>query len=451
MANDEGQGGGRLEIPLAALRIGTNLIGLKVRLIILAVGAAIVLILVTGLLALTAIASLSGSGRNAANVNSNMSGAVCGPPGQSGQTVEAPQDYQDTQVANAQLIDRVAREVGAPGAATRLAILVSIDETDLTNLDGGDRDSAGLFQQRPSQGWGTLEEVTNPEHATKSFLLGPEHDGSGGLVAVEGWESMEPYEAAWQVQRSQHRDATLEHYDEVDPILQKAGLDLDYEGSGFWASSAPASDDPFESNATSDAQPAAPAGDGCTTSGGDTAAVAGVEGLDDLPQFPIPDGCTDASVAWEPYGPDGLNGHVPDANLCALPFATDAEARVQDRPAAALIALNAEFKKEFGSDLAVYSTYRTIDKQVELKASKGYMAATPGWSNHGYGLAIDVELTPEQHTWMRENSIRFGWWHPLWARPDGTKAERWHWEYGSWLYDDRYKGKISDDQLTYNL
>ncbi|MDN5654093.1 MAG: M15 family metallopeptidase, partial [Kocuria sp.] len=96
-------------------------------------------------------------------------------------------------------------------------------------------------------------------------------------------------------------------------------------------------------------------------------------------------------------------------------------------------------------------TYRTYDKQVELKASKGRMAARPGWSNHGYGLAIDIQLTPEQHTWMRENSIRFGWWHPLWARPDGTKPESWHWEYGSWLYDDRYKGKISDDQLTYNL
>ena len=124
---------------------------------------------------------------------------------------------------------------------------------------------------------------------------------------------------------------------------------------------------------------------------------------------------------------------------------------MQVRPAAALYALNKEFKAEFGHDLTVTSTYRTFAKQEEVKADKGYMAATPGWSNHGYGLAVDVSLTDEEHTWMRENAIRFGWWHPLWARPNGSKPESWHWEYGSWLYDERYKDQISDDQLTYNV
>lgn len=442
MSENNDQQHGTAQLPVAAIRLGVGLLTSKVRLIILAIIAAIVAIALVAAVALVALASFMGGGQSASSTTSVANGA-CAPVGTSNQSIEAPAEYQEDQVTNAKLIDEVARSVGAPGEATRLAILVSIDETDLTNLDGGDRDSAGLFQQRPSQGWGTLEQVTDPEHATKSFLLGPKHDGSGGLIAVDGWQSMEPAEAAWQVQRSESRTATAEHYDEVDPILERAGLDLDYEGSGFWTGgAAPSSLDSAGGDLGASS---------CTTAGGDVGEIANVEGLNDLPQFPTPEGCSDTEVMWAPYGPDGLNGNVPDKNLCTIPFAADSEARVQVRPAAALFAMNQEFKAKFGHDLTVTSTYRTFTKQQEVKASKGHMAATPGWSNHGYGLAIDITLTPEEHTWMRENAIRFGWWHPLWARPNGSKPESWHWEYGSWLYDERYKDQISDDQLTYNV
>lgn len=437
---------GAMELPIAAARIGVNLLSTKVKLVILAVIAAAVAVVLVAVVALVAVASIAGGSQETANAAMSV-GGTCAPVGTSTQTVDAPADYQDEQIKNAQTIDRVARSVGAPGKATRIAILVSIDESDLTNLSGGDRDSAGLFQQRPSQGWGTLEQITDPEYATKSFLLGPKHDGSGGLVAVDGWENMEPSEAAWQVQRSASRTATAEHYDEVDPMLQKAGLTLDYEGSGFWDKGGSAAGGLDDSNDEAGGFGTS----SCTTAGGDVGEIANVKGLDELPQFTIPEGCTDTTVVWAPYGPDGLNGNVADANLCKLPFASDSEARVQVRPAAALIALNSEFKKQFGHDLAVTSTYRTFEKQQQVKASKGRMAATPGWSNHGYGLAVDISLTTDEHTWLRKNAIRFGWWHPLWARPDGSKPESWHWEYGSWLYDERYKGQISDDQLTYNV
>lgn len=444
MNEDNDQQQGAMQLPAAAIRLGIGFLSTKVRLIILAVIAAVVAIALVAAIAIVALASMVGGGQTSSvNNAASMAGGACAPVGTSNQPVEAPAGYKEEQIANAKLIDEVARSVGAPGQATRLAILVAIDESDLTNLDGGDRDSAGLFQQRPSQGWGTLEQVTDPEHAVKSFLMGPKHDGSGGLIAVDGWQDMEPAEAAWQVQRSESRTATAEHYDEVDPILESAGLDLDYEGSGFWTGgAAPGSLD--SDGKTVDVN-------NCTTPGGDVGDIANVEGLNDLPQFPEPDGCADTEVVWAPYGPDGLNGNVSDENLCAIPFAIDSEKRVQVRPAAALYALNEEFKAEFGHDITVTSTYRTFAKQEEVKADKGYMAATPGWSNHGYGLAVDLSLTSEQHTWMRENAIRFGWWHPLWARPNGSKPESWHWEYGSWLYDERYKGQISDDQLTYNL
>src|SRR5690625_3665066 len=206
MNEDNDQQQGAMQLPAAAIRLGIGLLSTKVRLIILAVIAAVVAIALVAAIAIVAVASMIGGGQTSSvNNAASMAGGACAPVGTSNQSVEAPAGYQEEQIANAKLIDEVARSVGAPGQATRLAILVAIDESDLTNLDGGDRDSAGLFQQRPSQGWGTLEQVTDPEHAIKSFLMGPKHDGSGGLIAVDGWQDMEPAEAAWQVQRSESR------------------------------------------------------------------------------------------------------------------------------------------------------------------------------------------------------------------------------------------------------
>jgi D-alanyl-D-alanine carboxypeptidase len=69
---------------------------------------------------------------------------------------------------------------------------------------------------------------------------------------------------------------------------------------------------------------------------------------------------------------------------------------------------------------------------VSTKAAKGYLAARPGTSNHGWGLAADLGVggyASADYAWMRANAPAFGWDNPGWARPGGTKAEPWHWEF----------------------
>jgi hypothetical protein len=71
-----------------------------------------------------------------------------------------------------------------------------MQESSLRNLNHGDRDSLGLFQQRPSQGWGTPAQVTDPAYAARKFY--------DGLDEVDGWERLPLWQAAQAVQRSGH-------------------------------------------------------------------------------------------------------------------------------------------------------------------------------------------------------------------------------------------------------
>jgi hypothetical protein len=107
------------------------------------------------------------------------------------------------QARYAGLIAAIAVERGLPARAASIALAAAYQESDLANLRGGDRDSAGLFQQRPSQGWGTVEQVRDPVHATNAFYDAREK--------VEGYEQLEITVAAQEVQRSAFPDAYAEH------------------------------------------------------------------------------------------------------------------------------------------------------------------------------------------------------------------------------------------------
>jgi murein DD-endopeptidase MepM/ murein hydrolase activator NlpD len=120
-----------------------------------------------------------------------------------------------------------ARTIIAEGAAAGVgkrgmivAIATAIQESQLENLDYGDRDSLGLFQQRPSQGWGTPEQVRDPSFSARAFYGGPRSPhynaatgkaSPGGLLEVGGWESMPITVAAQRVQRSGFPDAYAKH------------------------------------------------------------------------------------------------------------------------------------------------------------------------------------------------------------------------------------------------
>jgi hypothetical protein len=98
------------------------------------------------------------------------------------------------QTANAATIAAVARSRGLPVRATVIALATAQQESRLRNLDHGDRDSLGLFQQRPSQGWGSPEQVQDPVYAAGKFF---DH-----LVQVPGWETGDLTTVADAVQRS---------------------------------------------------------------------------------------------------------------------------------------------------------------------------------------------------------------------------------------------------------
>ncbi|UYO95935.1 LysM peptidoglycan-binding domain-containing protein [Microbacterium sp. M28] len=109
------------------------------------------------------------------------------------------------QTENALMIIRIGRELGVSDRGIAIALATSMVESWLRNLDWGDRDSLGLFQQRPSTGWGTAEEIRNRDYAIRTFYTGntnPDGTMTHGLLDVSGWESMRFTDAAQAVQKS---------------------------------------------------------------------------------------------------------------------------------------------------------------------------------------------------------------------------------------------------------
>ncbi|MGO4246941.1 hypothetical protein VUN82_17745 [Micrococcaceae bacterium Sec5.1] len=110
------------------------------------------------------------------------------------------------QAANASLITAISVQRGLPPRAASIALATAMQESKLRNINYGDDagpDSRGLFQQRPSQGWGTEAQVMDPVYATNAFY--------NGLIKIPGYETMEITQAAQQVQRSAFPRAYAQH------------------------------------------------------------------------------------------------------------------------------------------------------------------------------------------------------------------------------------------------
>ena len=110
------------------------------------------------------------------------------------------------QMANAATIAAVGVRRGMPEQAVVVALATAFQESKLENLETGDRDSVGLFQQRPSQGWGTVEQISDPRYAAGRFYA--------ALKKVEGWQEMRVTDAAQTVQRSAYPEAYEKWADE---------------------------------------------------------------------------------------------------------------------------------------------------------------------------------------------------------------------------------------------
>ncbi|NYJ33392.1 M15 family metallopeptidase [Nocardiopsis aegyptia] len=134
-------------------------------------------------------------------------------------------------------------------------------------------------------------------------------------------------------------------------------------------------------------------------------------------------GCTPGSVAAH------TNGRIPEALLCPLPQPGE---RLRADAAQAFIELDGAFRSEFGRRMCVADSYRPYHEQVRLfEEMLPGMAARPGTSQHGLGVAVDLcggvhRVGTPEHEWMLATAPDYGWDNPSWAR-DGF--EPWHWEY----------------------
>lgn len=102
--------------------------------------------------------------------------------------------FNAEQLQNAATISSVGKSMGMTSRDIQIGIMTAITESMLKNINYGDRDSVGLFQQRPSQGWGTVAQIMDPNYSSRKFFE--------GLKGVKGRATMDPWMAAQKVQRS---------------------------------------------------------------------------------------------------------------------------------------------------------------------------------------------------------------------------------------------------------
>jgi hypothetical protein len=129
----------------------------------------------------------------------------------------------DAQARNATLISAMAIRRGMPAHAATIGLAAALQESKLYNLRGGDRDSLGLFQQRPSQGWGTPRQILDPVHATNAFYA--------ALERVPGYADLRVTVAAQRVQRSGYPSAYAVHEKDARAL---ASAMTGYSPAAFW-------------------------------------------------------------------------------------------------------------------------------------------------------------------------------------------------------------------------
>jgi LysM repeat protein len=111
---------------------------------------------------------------------------------------------------NAEVIYKVGKNLGVSDYGIVIALATAMQESSLRNIDYGDRDSVGLFQQRTSQGWGTISEIMDPVYSARAFFGGPSGPNAGkirGLLDIKNWSTMSLSKAAQAVQISAFPDA----------------------------------------------------------------------------------------------------------------------------------------------------------------------------------------------------------------------------------------------------
>ncbi|MFF2548375.1 peptidase M23 [Kitasatospora sp. NPDC058063] len=153
--------------------------------------------------------------------NGGSTGGASGTPHYPGGPMRAKQ------IENATTIDRIAQEGGLPGRATLIGLMTALQESTLLDLPGGDRDSIGLFQQRPSMGWGTVDQIKgHPDYQARMFFYGSPTGDPRGLTGVRYWQDMPLGQAAQAVQHSAYPTLYDRQEQGAREIAAQAGIDL---------------------------------------------------------------------------------------------------------------------------------------------------------------------------------------------------------------------------------
>jgi hypothetical protein len=146
-------------------------------------------------------------------------GALCAMPITAGSASPTTiGSYDNEQVANAATIISVGAQDGIPARGWIIAVAVALQESTLRNLDYGDRDSLGLFQQRPSQGWGTPAQLLDPVYASRKFYE--------KLKTIPDWHSLELTDASQRVQISAYPNAYAKWEPDATVLVETIGPSL---------------------------------------------------------------------------------------------------------------------------------------------------------------------------------------------------------------------------------
>jgi hypothetical protein len=161
-------------------------------------------------------------------------------------------------------------------------------------------------------------------------------------------------------------------------------------------------------------------------------ALTGTEGLRHGPGFSLRRNLLQVVSTFGTTTAGYANGRIPTAVLCPLDFAPGHLLRCD--AARQLTVLSDAFQDEFGYPIPITDSYRSYPAQVAVAHTKPHLAAVPGTSNHGWGLAVDLSDpisggTSPEYVWLRVHGPAYGWDNPSWARPGGIKPEPWHFEF----------------------
>ncbi|MFD4003714.1 peptidoglycan-binding domain-containing protein [Streptomyces rubiginosohelvolus] len=140
----------------------------------------------------------------------------------------APSDLGPEQLAHARTVIGVGKGAELSEEAQVIALMAAMQESKFVNYTSAvDHDSLGVFQQRPSMGWGTPAQITHVPTASKSFYGLPSPSANPGLLQIDGWESMEPGDVCQAVQRSAYPDRYAQWEDFALDLLEQEGPDAD--------------------------------------------------------------------------------------------------------------------------------------------------------------------------------------------------------------------------------